>query len=110
MSKESIRKEMNFLLDVANTFSDMNGKPVKEVRGNLSRFLEELKGTEFERVDRDKMVTLRIGGMPDQLAEVVVIGSMDSKLFVEQDRLWKTIFGLQEQIQEMEAYEYEEMN
>lgn len=111
MSKASIKRTMDALTMVVGELDKINGLPL-----NYNNRLKTKETVDLavsigftKNVDKENCkIKLFWGNGP--LSEVVEIGATATEIWVGTDRLWGTICGYNEQIQEMECYEREMKN
>ena len=100
--------QIKYFIDIIKELNKFQDKKVTNtVRTDLKNFLNGLNKEIFIRKDINKMITLRLIGMPDELAEVITINSINNKIYINCDRLWKNLEGLNEQIQELKETQRE---
>ena len=105
MKIEKLVKTKEYYMDIIKRLDQIEGKPVKgEARVKLKELLKHVASNGFTRIDKDNIITLHMNGFPSQLSEVIRIFEQDGIIKTDCWAFWKTIQGIEEQIQEARAY------
>ncbi|MDF2534164.1 MAG: hypothetical protein K0R18_321 [Bacillales bacterium] len=109
------KQQFDALEKVVNIFQKFDGKPVAQVRKELSNTIKKLETGKlswmFARKDDIKTKRVKLWAYANCMAhnmhpDIEIGVDENGKVWVQNDILWKTMYGLQEQMQEEEAYEY----
>lgn len=109
------KQQFNALEKVVSVFEKFNGKQLTKVRKELHETVKKLEagqiaGWRFVRQDNKETKRIQLWAYRNcfehNMHPDFEIGvSTNGEVWVQNDILWKTLYGLQEQMQEEAAYE-----
>lgn len=104
----NLRKSEQTLLEIQQKFNQFDGKDIKDVRNRLySLIVNTVKKHDLYREDEKSVVNLYRDSNKLVGPEISIGIDKSNKVWICDDGLWGTVFGINEQIQEIEAYRSE---
>lgn len=113
------REAYTVLNKMVDAFSKFDGKPADAVRQELHKTIKKFEsgeyGWKFYRKDDTETKRVKLWAYQETLEHDMhpdfEIGvDENNKVWIQNDILWKTIFGLKEQMEEESAYNYKYRN